>query len=74
MKNVSGSRYTPDSEAENEATLRISTDGGVTWRDMADTGQHRDYLKKLSFAALVMVSFDNGKYQEIECGKVTREI
>lgn len=51
--------------------LRISTDGGLTTRELKDNETTEAYINKLSFAHAVRVYFDTGEWYELECGKQT---
>lgn len=46
--------------------LRISTDGGLTTRELRDTADTDTYITKLSHAHSVRVYFDTGEWYEIE--------
>ncbi len=51
--------------------LRISTDEGLTTRELRDTADTDTYIHKLSYAHAVRVYFDDGEWYTVECGKLT---
>lgn len=52
------------------ANLKFRTADSMRTRELPDNTNTMTYLYKLSNASIVTVHFDNGTWQEIECGKV----
>ncbi len=48
-------------------TVKIQA-GNDAERSLPDTQATMDYIDKLSYAAMVRVSFDTGEVWEVECG------
>jgi hypothetical protein len=48
----------------------ITTDAGQTWREMRDIEATDNYVRKLSYAAIVRQTFATGEWLEFECGVV----
>lgn len=55
----------------NDHYLRISTDGGMTTRELKNNASTFGYIHKLSYAAPVRVYFDDGEWYELECNVPT---